>query len=765
MPDQKLLIVEDSPDIHELVKLWLAGEPVELHCCYSGEEALASMPHVRPDLVLLDVDLPGLDGFEVCQRLKGSAATADVPVVFLTGASSTEQKLRGLELGAIDYITKPFDPAELRARVRSSLNTRRLMDLLEQKALVLQESEERYRVLAHREQLRAEVLEMIAQGSPLNDVLRRLTQAAERHEPQAIAAGVMLNAGRLYHCAPNLPPSIATSIERQLYAFVARFSDLAAQSGDRTIVCDLRTDPAWEEMRAAIREHGICYCWATLIRARQREAAGVFALYRRDERCPSAASVELLKLASEMIEVAVERQQLNDQLAFQARHDALTQLPNRALFSDRLEQALANAARTGQPAAVLLIDLDRFKFINDTYGHQAGDEMLCQVAHRLKRRLRANDVLARMGGDEFAVIIADLSGPDDAQVVARSLNDELKVPVELQGRKQFVTLSIGSAVYPRDAADPSTLLRNADLALYRAKDSGRNTVRAFTHDMGEGTAERMEIESELREAAANGELFLNYQPKVAPDGRVVGVESLLRWRHPRLGLVPPAKFIPMAEDSGMIIPIGGWVLEESARRCRDWYAAGLGVVPVAVNVSALQFAQPDFVGTVANALRIAGTPKPWLEIELTESLLMRNIRDAGDKLAQLRQMKVTIAVDDFGTGYSSLAYLQRLSLDTLKIDHSFVSAIADPGTSRPGATRDCQSARIIVKAIVALAKSLGLRVIAEGVETAGQRDFLVKLGCDYLQGYLFGPPTSADQVEAMIRRETIHVAEPLARSA
>ncbi len=575
----------------------------------------------------------------------------------------------------------------------------------------------------------------------------------------------MLNAGRLYHCAPNLPASMASSIERQLYAFVARFNDLAAQSSDRTIVCDLRSDPAWEALRPAIREHDIRFCWAILIRARQRETSGVFALYRRDEQYPCAASIELLKLAGEMIEVAVEHHQLNDQLAFQARHDALTQLPNRALFSDRLEQALTNAARSGRPAAVLLIDLDRFKLVNDTYGHQAGDEMLCQVAHRLQGRLRASDVLARMGGDEFAVIASDLASPDDAQAVATALNDELKRPVELQGRKQFVTLSIGSAVYPRDASDASTLLRNADLALYRAKDAGRNTLRAFTPDMGEGTAERMEIEAELRQAAANDELRLNYQPKVAPNGRVVGVEALLRWQHPKLGSVPPAKFIPLAEDTGMIIPIGRWVLEEAARRCRAWWSAGLDVIPIAVNVSALQFAQADFVGTVADALEIAALPGPWLEIELTETLLMRNIRDAGDKLAQLREMGVTVAIDDFGTGYSSLAYLQRLPLDTLKIDHSFVSAIAEPGTSRPGAMRDCRSGQTIIGAIVALAKSLGLQVIAEGVETAAQRDFLVNLGCDYLQGYLFGPPTSAEQIEAVMRRQAIRIVEPLARSA
>jgi len=313
--------------------------------------------------------------------------------------------------------------------------------------------------MEYREQVRAEVLEMIAQGKPLNDILRRLTEAAERQEPQAIAAGVMLNAGILHHCAPNLPEPIATSIERQLYSFVTRFGVLAALSKERVIVADLLHDPAWETLRPALIEHGLRSCWFVLIRARHRDASGVFALYRRDDQLPNAPAIEMLKLASELIEVAVEHSQLNDQLTFQGQHDALTGLPNRALFTDRMEQALAAAARTGRPAAVLLIDVDRFKHINDTYGHQAGDEMLCQVAHRLRGRLRASDALARMGGDEFAVILADLAEPQDAEGVGKNLVAEFNEPIELQGRKQFVTLSIGSAVYPRDAKDPMSLLK------------------------------------------------------------------------------------------------------------------------------------------------------------------------------------------------------------------------------------------------------------------------------------------------------------------
>ncbi len=344
----------------------------------------------------------------------------------------------------------------------------------------------------------------------------------------------------------------------------------------------------------------------------------------------------------------------------------------------------------------------------------------------------ACDLLARMGGDEFAAILTDLARPEDAHAVALALMEEFKQPIDFQGRKQFVTVSIGSAVYPRDASDSTSLLKNADLALYRAKDDGRNAARPYTADMGEGTVERMELEGALREAVNNQELKLHFQPKVDRGGRIMGLEVLLRWQHPTLGMVPPAKFIPLAEDTGLIIPIGTWVLQEAARQTRAWLASGLPLIPLSVNVSTVQFAQPDFICTIANALETSGVAERWLEIELTETLLMRNIRDAGDKLAQLREMKVAIAVDDFGTGYSSLAYLQRLSLETLKIADSFVSTIE--------AGRNGGSGRAIIGAIVALAQSLGLKVVAEGVETDAQRVFLSKIGCDLLQGYLFSPP-------------------------
>jgi diguanylate cyclase (GGDEF)-like protein/PAS domain S-box-containing protein len=854
MKPQKLLVIEDSPDIHELVRLGLVGENLEFCAALSGEQGLLMAAEKSPDLILLDVELPGLNGFEICRLLKADDLTAETPVVFLTGASSTEEKLRGLELGAIDYITKPFDPAELRARVRAALNTKRLMNLLGQKAITLQQSEERFRVLAenssdvisryradgvylyvspasiamlgftpdeligrrlgdfvhpddaaaveqcfnarraagetgtvafrfrkrneqyvwlestcrsltnadgtvrevhasardvtsrkqmeHREQVRAEVLEMITCGRPLSEILPCLTAAAEREEPDAIAAGIMLSGGIVYHCAPNLPLDISTCVERHLYELVARFAALGARSAERIVTCDLLEDPAWQELRPALLKHGLLSCWSILIRSSHRDSVGAFTLYRRDRVEPGESMIKMLKLASDLTSIAVEHRELTDQLTFQAQNDALTSLPNRTLFTDRLQHALSISARAGRPVGVLLIDVDRFKQVNDTYGHQAGDEMLCQVAHRLSERLRACDTLARMGGDEFAVVLGDLADRSDAETVAKCLVEEFKRPIQLSDRELFVTLSIGAATYPVDGTEPSTLLQHADLALYRAKDAGRNMARVFKPEMSTGAAERMELEGALRQAVSRGELRLHYQPKVDLNGRIVGLEALVRWQHPTLGLVPPAKFIPVAEDTGLILQIGAWVFTEAARQARTWADAGLRVIPISVNVSTIQFAQPDFILTISSALETCGLAEHWLDIELTETLLMRNMRDAVDKLARLKDLSVRVAIDDFGTGYSSLAYLQRLSLDTLKIDPSFVRSIDSPKTGSGG--------RKIIGAIVALGKSLGLQVIAEGVETEIQRRFLLDIGCDLMQGYLFSAPKPAMEIEPLL---------------
>lgn len=863
MLNQKLLIIDDSEDIQELVRVWLSQETLEFHSCCDGLQAQAVAGQVLPDLILLDVDLPGVDGFEICRRLKSDPVTAQIPVVFLTGAASTEEKLRGLELGATDYVIKPFDPAELRARVRSALHTKYLMDLLAQK-------EERFRLLAEnssdvisrqaidgtflyvspasigilgyspeqllgtkleayvypedrvavdacygsareidetrqvefrfrrpdgkfvwlestcrrvlhpgsadvvethaaarditsrkqmefREQVRAEVLEMIAEGRPMEDILNRVVDAAHRQESQAAAVGVGLIGDRQRHIAPRLPHALSAAIDAKLPEIVARINSLAAGHGDRAVLCDLREDLTWADLVPMLNQQGIRSCWAMLITSRHREPSGIFCVYTRDGQAPNSSAVEMLKLGSELIGVANEHRQLTEQLTFQAHHDSLTRLPNRSLFNDRLQLALASAARASHPLAVLLIDVDRFKMVNDTYGHANGDELLCQLATRLQQRLRASDTLARMGGDEFAAILANLSNPADAESVAVDLVSEFKKPMNLGGRELAVTITIGAAVFPRHGNDSASLMRNADLALYRAKEAGRNTSRIFTPEMGDGVVARLELESALRYAVERNELCLHYQPEVDPQGKIINVEALIRWNHPGLGQIAPAAFIPLAEETGLILNIGAWALKEAAMQYRRWRAMNCAPQALAVNVSALQFAQADFLQSIDSALECCASETPWLEIELTESLLMKNMRDATDKLAELRKRGVKVAIDDFGTGYSSMAYLQRLSLEKLKINHVFFEMVE--------ANNARSHEKSIAGAIVALAKSLGLQVVAEGVETPIQRAFLMEAGADLMQGYLFSRPLPADKLEPILRAGWIPTDFTLARSA
>jgi len=344
------------------------------------------------------------------------------------------------------------------------------------------------------------------------------------------------------------------------------------------------------------------------------------------------------------------------------------------------------------------------------------------------------------------LILSELANAADADLVAKTLIQEFATPIDLRGHEFFVSVSMGSAVFSQDGSDSSTLLKCADFALYRAKNDGRNISRAFTPDMSEGAVERLELESALRQAVSNQELRLYYQPKVDAPGNIVGLEALVRWKHPTLGMIPPAKFIALAEDTGLILQIGGWVLEEAAAQTRKWMNQGIDIVPIAVNVSTVQFKQPDFITTISNVLSGPGMPGKWLEIELTESVLMRNMCDAADKLARLKDMHVDVAIDDFGTGYSSLAYLQRLSIDTLKIDHSFISTIESERSSKSGKT--------IISAIISMAQNLGLNIVAEGVETQAQRQFLLDLGCDWMQGYLFGRPEPAALIEPLLWRRT-----------
>lgn len=442
----------------------------------------------------------------------------------------------------------------------------------------------------------------------------------------------------------------------------------------------------------------------------------------------------------------------HEQISYLAYHDSLTGLPNRRMFAELLKGAVAHARRHGEHLALLFLDVDDFKRVNDSLGHQVGDELLQEVADRFVQAVReydcvsrgvpdeASNAVARLGGDEFIVLLPSLKRPLDAATVASRLLDAISHHLVVRGHEVHVNASIGITTYPQDGETASQLIKNADIAMYHAKAQGKNHYQFYTESMNIALVEHMALEGALRKAIARHELLLYYQPQVnAHTGAMVGVEALLRWRSPELGMVSPGAFIPLAEETGLIVPIGEWVLQEACRQNQAWQAVGLPPMPVSVNISNRQFSRPQFEETVKNALTASGLEPRYLDIELTETSIMDSPAQAAEILAGLKALGVQISMDDFGTGYSSLSALKRLPIDCLKIDQSFVHEI----------TTDNDDA-IIVSTIIAMSKSLNLKVIAEGVERPEQLEFLRENGCDLIQGYLFSKPVPADELTALL---------------
>ncbi len=435
-----------------------------------------------------------------------------------------------------------------------------------------------------------------------------------------------------------------------------------------------------------------------------------------------------------------ERKAAEERMAYLAHHDLLTGLPNRLLFQDRLQQAIAHAERQQTKVALLFMDLDRFKDVNDTLGHQAGDLLLQEATRRIQLCVRSSDTVSRQGGDEFIIMLPDLDDLGDIVLVANKLIDSIAVPYDLNGHIVHVTTSIGVSVYPQDSVDIETLIKNADTAMYQAKEAGRKDYRFFTPEMNRVIAKRVGLENKLRNALRKGELLLHYQPKVnLHSGEIIAAEALVRWQHPESGLIPPGDFIPIAEETGMIVSIGEWVLKEACRQNQEWREMGLREIVMAVNLSPVQFHERNLIRMILAALNHSGMPASALELEVTESAMMRDPEVAITMLKKISQLGISVSIDDFGTGYSSLSYLKKFPIDELKIDQSFVRDLS----------QDKDDAAI-VSAVISMAKSLGLSVIAEGVETIEQLRFLATLECDKMQGYYFSKPLSADEFRKLL---------------
>jgi diguanylate cyclase (GGDEF)-like protein/PAS domain S-box-containing protein len=590
----------------------------------------------------------------------------------------------------------------------------------------------------------ARILEMIAMSAPLEAVLDHLTRLVES-QLTGISGSVLLldkDGTHLRHgAAPSLPNAYTAAVDGLRVGPNAGSCGAAVYRREAVVVADITNDPLWEDYRELAAAHGLRSCWSTPILSHHGAVLGTFAMYSTTVREPIEAEMRLVDVATRIAGIAVERKQAEDRIHFMANHDALTGLPNRALLNDRLMQAILYAQRYDRWVTVVFIDLDNFKFVNDSLGHNAGDELLKIVARRMVDCVRGTDTVVRLGGDEFVILLFDQ--PKSADVAAATLQKiraAIADPIRVDGHDLQVTCSIGLANYPNDGTDADALLANADAAMYRAKEIGRDNFQFYTPELNTKAHEKFTLQTELRNALLRSEFVLLYQPQVdLRSGRVFAVEALIRWRHPTLGMIPPVKFIPIAEDTGLIVPIGDWVLHEACRQNKAWQDAGLPPMTVCVNVSARQFKERSLIGRVVSALRDSGLEAQYLELELTESLIMQDVEQAVATMRELQTLGVQLSIDDFGTGYSSLAALKTFPVARLKIDKSFINDLPND-----------ENDKAVASAVISLGQKLNLRVIAEGVETDDQVAFLRQNNCDEMQGYHFSKPVPAPDIERML---------------
>lgn len=508
---------------------------------------------------------------------------------------------------------------------------------------------------------------------------------------------------------------------------------------------DCLSNPSMAPWREAALEHGYQSSIALPLVCK-KGVLGALTIYAAEPHAFGSEEVQLLEeLASDLaygietLRMRAEHEASEKKLEFLRQHDTLTGLPNRILLRDRFEQAVAAAARGNSDVAVLVLDVDNFKQINDSLGHALGDQLLVRTVERLQGCIRNTDTISRQGGDEFVILLTGVRDVETIEVIAQNIIEAFAEPFAIDGHMLVASFSIGISIYPDDGTDFDMLFKKADTSLYQAKDAGKNAYRFFTEQMNVDAMEHMQLQGMLRNAINNGEFILHYQPQVdIGSGRIVGAEALLRWQHPTLGLVPPDRFIPLAERSGLIVPIGEWVINEACRQAQAWRETdGLLSMMIAVNLSALQFKRGNIVETVSRALSRSGLPAGLLELELTESILLQDVASVMQTLRDLKGIGIKLSIDDFGTGYSSLSYLKRLAVDKLKIDQSFVQDMVDDA-----------DAAAIVMAIIQLGSTLQLTTIAEGVENELQHNLLEAYGCDEIQGYFYARPLPAEELVA-----------------
>lgn len=741
--EQTILMVDDTPANLSVLAHVLEERGFNVAVAQDGSEALSRAQLIRPDLILLDVMMPGMDGFETCRRLKGIESLNDVPVIFMSALSESSDKLSGFAAGGVDFITKPFQIEEALARVKTHLALRAARhQLAEQNEVLRQEIVLRRQIEHSLQQAHAQLEERVAlrtlELAKANASLKE--EITERERTERTLRKEEERNRRLF--------------ESDMIGIVfGRIDGYAEEANDAFLKIlgytreDLMSERIhWRDITPL--EHQATSEWAIEEFKRHGTATYEKEYIRKDGRRVPVL-IGITQLAGSDNEGAAfvldltERKQAEEKVSYLANYDALTGMPNRVLFQDRVKQTIALAHRNNLQVAVLFIDLDYFKHINDSLGHQVGDQLLRMVAVRLQNCVREGDTVARQGGDEFALSLPLHNGSTDAAMVAQKALDALDKVFVVEGHELHVSASIGISLYPDDGHDVESLMRAADTAMYAAKEKGRSNFQFFTSALNKAAHRRLSLTNALRQALVRDEFALYYQPQVdMQSGLIYSAEALLRWRPSGNAAIAPNEFIAVAEETGLILPIGEWALRQACRQLRLWHELGYREMLMAVNLSPRQFFQPNFQNMIKHILDETGVPAERLDLEITENILMQRSEDNVATLNRLSGMGIKLSVDDFGTGYSSLAYLQRFPVDALKIDRSFVSGIGQDSNRTA-----------LVTAIISMAQSLRLNVLAEGVETSEQINFLQAHGCPSAQGYYYSEPVSAEAFTEMLHRQ------------
>lgn len=695
----RILIADDDPGLLESLHNLLAIEGYPVQTASGGGAAIEALRNQHFDLLLLDLAMPDLGGLDVLRFMQ--AAQLKTQTVVVSGNSTVEDVAGALREGAHDYLKKPYEPAELLATVRNALRHKALEDTNIEMRSRLEKSERLHRMIVNNSPDIVFVLDSRKRFRFINSRVHELLG----HTRQAL-----------------LDTSILDLVEPDERDKASYFFDQASQQQAHVRSAEIALRPA---------EH-----------SRTRHYFEVAVWPTASSETPEAGATEPLVYGT--ARDITERKESEAFINFQAYHDLLTRLPNRALFRDRVDVAISHAQRTGAQLAVLFIDLNRFKVINDSLGHTVGDRLLQGVAQRLQSCIRKGDTLSRFGGDEFTLLIPGLASSDAAIQVAGKILESLQAPFEIGDHELFVGASIGIAIYPDAGDNLEALIKNADIAMYREKSTGKTGVRVYSPEMGGHPPRRLQLEQDMRRALERDEFHILYQPQVDTEsGQMVAVEALIRWDHPELGLLGPAEFIPVAEDTRLIVDLDRLTLRTATREIQRHNREAAQELRLAVNLSPVLVERDDFVEDFLGILGEIGFPPDLLEVEITENLLMSDTMDTVHKLNRLGAAGVQIAVDDFGTGYSSLSYLQKLPIHTLKIDRSFTHTIC----------RNDEAC--IVNAIISMARGLNMNIVAEGVETEAHRDYLRNLECPMMQGFLFGQPAPLHtllQDDALIAR-------------